>query len=223
MRYAVGDIHGGKRTFQALLSGLPLRRGDRLYLLGDYIDRGPDSHGVLDAVLALLDAGFDVRPLLGNHEDMLLRNITGDHDAWSANWMEMFGTDTLRSFGVSRPRDIPARHLALLDSLTLIGLEDDFVLVHAGLNFSAENPLTDSVPFHCLWSDCGLPDKAGIGGRTLITGHTVRTLGQIGDSLSSPRICLDNGAFTKRQPEYGNLVALNLDSRKLIVQPWVDS
>ena len=45
-RYAIGDIHGGSKTFRALLGRLGLRRGDRLYLLGDLIDRGPDSQGV---------------------------------------------------------------------------------------------------------------------------------------------------------------------------------
>ena len=95
MRYVVGDVHGGKRTFQALISKLQLRHRDRLYLLGDYIDRGPDSCGVLDVIIALLDAGYDVRPLLGNHEDMLLRTISGEHGTWSGYWLEMFGEDTL--------------------------------------------------------------------------------------------------------------------------------
>jgi len=223
MRYAIGDIHGGKRTFQALLSKLPLRKGDRLYLLGDYIDRGPDSRGVLDTILSLLNAGFDVRPLLGNHEDMLLKNISGEHDVWSRYWLEMFGTETLYSFEVSTPAEIPAHYLNFLGSLKLIATENDFVLVHAGLNFLVDDPLKKSVPFQCLWLKSGYTQKDKIGGRTLLTGHTVTTIGQIKESLRSPRICLDNGAFTNRLPEYGNLVALNLDSKELICQPWSDN
>jgi len=223
MRYVVGDIHGGKRTFQALISKLQLRHRDRLYLLGDYIDRGPDSCGVLDVIIALLDAGYDVRPLLGNHEDMLLRTISGEHDTWSGYWLEIFGEDTLRSFGVSSAAEIPTRYLNLLGTLKLIEQENDFVLVHAGLNFKVGNPLMDSTPFQCLWLESGPPDKAKLGGRPLITGHTIRTMKEIGDSLVSPRIYLDNGACTSKQPDYGNLVAINLDLYKLILQPWRDN
>jgi len=222
-RYVVGDIHGGKRTFQALISKLQLRHRDRLYLLGDYIDRGPDSCGVLDVIIALLDAGYDVRPLMGNHEDMLLRTISGEHDTWSGNWLEIFGEVTLRSFGVSSVADVPTRYLNLLGTLKLIEQENDFVLVHAGLNFRVDNPLMDSTPFQCLWLESGPPDKTKLGGRPLITGHTVRTMREIGDSLVSPRIYLDNGACTNKHPDYGNLVAMNLDLYKLILQPWIDN
>lgn len=223
MRYAIGDIHGGKRTFQALLSRLPLRKGDRLYLLGDYIDRGPDSRGVLDIIISLMNAGYDVRPLMGNHEDMLLRTISGDHDAWSRNWQEMFGNETLCSFDVSSPAEIPPHYLNLLGSLKLVATENDFVLVHAGLNFTVADPLKESTPFQCLWFESGCAQKEKLGGRALLTGHTVRTISQIRGSLRSPRICLDNGAFTNRLPDYGNLVALNLDRQELICQPWIDN
>lgn len=222
MRYAIGDIHGGKRTFQALLSKLPLRKGDRLYLLGDYIDRGPDSRGVLDTIISLLNAGYDARPLMGNHEDMLLKNISGDHDGWSRYWQETFGIDTLSSFEVSTPAEIPAHYLNFLGSLKLVAAEKDFVLVHAGLNFIVNDPLKETAPFQCLWLESGYVQKDKLGGRTLLTGHTVTAMGQIRESLRSPKICLDNGAFTNRTPDYGNLVALNLDSQELICQPWID-
>ena len=52
-RYAIGDIHGGSKTFRALLDTLNLKHNDRLYLLGDYVDRGNDSKGVLDLILQL--------------------------------------------------------------------------------------------------------------------------------------------------------------------------
>lgn len=222
MRYAIGDIHGGKRTFQGMLSKLSLRKVDRLYLLGDYIDRGPDSRGVLDVIISLMNAGYDVRPLMGNHENMLLRAISGDHDAWSHNWQEMFGNETLRSFDVSTPAEIPPHYLDLLGSLKLIATEKDFILVHAGLNFMVDDPLKATTPFHCLWLNSGYAQTDKLGGRTLLTGHTVTTMDQIRASLRSPKVCLDNGAFTNRPPDYGNLVALNLDRQELICQQWID-
>ena len=97
-RYAIADIHGGAKTLHALLGRLDLRCGKgRLYLLGDLIDRGPDSRGVLDTIITLRGAGFAVRPIRGNHEDMLLRNISGEHDNWSQHWMMAFGVNTLQS------------------------------------------------------------------------------------------------------------------------------
>jgi serine/threonine protein phosphatase 1 len=68
MRYVIGDIHGGSGTFSALLDQLNLQYDDRIYLLGDYIDRGPDSKGVLDIILPADGDGYDVRHILGNHE-----------------------------------------------------------------------------------------------------------------------------------------------------------
>ncbi len=221
-RYAIGDIHGGANTFRALLGRLGLRRGDRLYLLGDLIDRGPDSRGVLDTVINLSEAGFDVRPIRGNHEDMLLRNVSGDHDTWSLHWMEQLGTNMLRSFGIEEVGELPERYINLLLSLPLLALEDDYVLVHAGLAFNTPAPLHDSHPNNLLWHEPGIPDRHRLGGRITVTGHKFRTMRDIETSLLTDRIFVDNGAFTGMLPELGNLVALDLDRKKLVVQPWMD-
>lgn len=221
-RYAIGDIHGGAQTFRALLGRIGLRRGDQLHLLGDLIDRGPDSRGVLDTVLNLREAGFTVRPIRGNHEDMLLRNISGDHDAWSPHWMEEFGEQTLQSFGILRLGELPERYINLLMSLPLLTLEDDYVIVHAGLAFNAPHPLHDSPPYNLLWQESGTPDRNRLGGRITVTGHRYRPLRDIEASLLSDRIFLDNGAFTGMLPDLGNLVVLDLDRKKLVVQPWLD-
>ena len=75
-RFAVPDIHGCNKTFQALLDRIQLTTNDQLFLLGDYIDRGPDSVGVLDTILRLKEEGYSVFPLRGNHEQMLIESIT---------------------------------------------------------------------------------------------------------------------------------------------------
>jgi serine/threonine protein phosphatase 1 len=221
-RYVIGDIHGGAQTLRALLGRIGLRRGDRLHLLGDLIDRGPDSKGVLDTILTLREAGFTVRSIRGNHEDMLLRNLSGDHDAWSPCWMEAFGKDTLQSFGVGEVKELPERYISLLTSLPFLALEHDFVLVHAGLAFNTPDPLHDSPPHTMLWQESGIPDRNRLGGRIAVTGHRYRPLRDIEDSLLTDRIFLDNGAFTGMLPDLGNLAALDLDRRKLVVQPWLD-
>lgn len=221
-RYAIGDIHGGAKTLRALLGRIGLRRADRIHLLGDLIDRGPDSRGVLDTLINLREAGFSIRSIRGNHEDMLLRNISGEHDAWSPHWMTEFGEQTLRSFGIRRLDELPERYVELLISLPLLALENDYVMAHAGLAFNAQDPLRDSHPHNLLWQESGTPDRNRLGGRITVTGHRCRPLREIEASLSGDRIFLDNGAFTGMLPEFGNLVALDLDRKKLVLQPWLD-
>jgi len=221
-RYAIGDIHGGAKTFRALLERLQLQSGDRLYLLGDYIDRGPDSKGVLDTILQLLQAGHDLRPVRGNHDDMLLQTVNGYHDDLSWHWMKGWGVETLQSFGITNPEELPACYLTLLEQMPYLRLEDDFVFVHAGLDMTVRNPLAESSPLTMAWGAVGQVDTARLGGRRLVTGHTISSLTQIELSLSSSHILLDNGAFTGRQPEYGHLAALNLDTMIITLQPWID-
>jgi serine/threonine protein phosphatase 1 len=124
VKYAIGDIHGGSRTFRTLLKRINLRHVDTLYLLGDYIDRGRDSKGVLDIIWQLMTAGYDVQPIRGNHEDMLLRDLAEDHDLSSIYWMKGWGKDTLKSFGVSAVRKLSSHYLTLLDAFPYLLMDD---------------------------------------------------------------------------------------------------
>lgn len=218
MRYAIGDIHGGVATFRALLAALNLCHDDRLILMGDYVDRGPDSKGVLDTIIGLIESGYNVTPLLGNHEDMMLKAITDPSDNFSRAWFEHWG----ESFAVGAPNEVPEQYLNFLKSLPLIVVEHDLVFVHAGLAFDAPDPIADSEPYQMLWKERGTPDRRKLGGRVVVTGHHIKSLRTIRRSLQSDRIYLDNGAFTNNSPGYGNLVAINLDTRELILQPWLD-
>ena len=75
--YAFGDVHGYRRTLCALLAKLGLVSGDRLIFVGDYVDRGPDSTGVIDEIIGLERSGYDVVKLRGNH------------DEWFIDWLGM--------------------------------------------------------------------------------------------------------------------------------------
>jgi serine/threonine protein phosphatase 1 len=221
-RYAIGDIHGGARTFRALLEKIDLQRNDRVYLLGDYVDRGPNSKGVLDIILRLLDAGFDIRPLRGNHESMFIRAIHGDRSDETRIYMQSWGADTLKSFGITNPRDIPAYYRFFLRGLPLILEDDQFIFVHASLDMSKEDPITQTSTEYMLWGDDGFVSDNEIPGRIIVSGHRIRTVGFIKESLDQPHIQIDNGAFSNQPPEFGHLVALNLDSMQLTFQRWVD-
>lgn len=219
-RYAIADIHGGNKTFRALVNTLQLRHSDRLYLLGDYIDRGPDSKGVLDTILSLMDSGHDVRPLRGNHDDMLLRSFTGQHDEWSRYWQSLWGNETLKSFGVDSVSKLNSRYITLLDALPYCREDGRFYLVHAGLDMTKNEPLTQTPALQMLWGDVAIEQSSE---RIVISGHHIRSVSQIKQSLASHHVQLDNGAFTQDLTgNFGNLVALNLDTMELTFQTWLD-
>ena len=221
-RYVIADIHGGAKTFQALLDKINLCLKDCLYLLGDYVDRGPDSKGVLDIILKLAEAGYDVRPIRGNHDDMMLRCATGNHDTFSECWMESWGRETLKSFGVEHPVDLPFCYVTIIESMPYIRFDDHFVFVHAGLDMNKPYPIIESSSITMTWGDNGDIKIERLGGRRLVTGHKINPLVLIKKSQSKNHILLDNGAFTNEHPHFGNLVALNLDTQEFIVQPWCD-
>lgn len=219
-RYAIADIHGGSKTFLTMLDRLRLQLGDQLYLLGDYIDRGPDSKGVLDIILRLMDGGYAVLPVLGNHEDMLRQAVAGvDTNGY---WMEGWGRETLKSFGVTYPQKIPLRYLTLLEQMPYLRTDENFAFVHAGLDMTTDDPLTESSPVAMMWGNTNPFSLDRLRGRILVTGHRVRPLQLIEYSLLTNHFQLDNGAFTDMQPDYGSLVALNLDAMELTTQPWCD-
>lgn len=215
-RFVVGDVHGCSRTLRKLVEDA-IKPGpdDILYLLGDYIDRGPDSKGVLDYLMELFMGDYDLRPLRGNHEQLLLDAID-DPEAFTI-WKGNGGYGTLQEFGVSHPRELPRRYLDFLNIMPLMHLLDDYVLVHAGLDFRNGSPISETSPRDLLWSRDYRVDPAKLGGRTLVTGHSRTPLFAIRNSLQGCHINLDNGCFSKGELGEGALAALNLDSRELIV------
>src|SRR5436305_15152730 len=96
---AIGDIHGCSRALDALLAAVAPRPDDQLITLGDYVDRGPDSRGVLDRLLALHATGRLVA-LRGNHDYMMLQARAGV-DRFM--WLAFGGRPTLESYGAESP------------------------------------------------------------------------------------------------------------------------
>ena len=216
-RFAIGDIHGCLKTFRSLVEDvIQLERDDMLYLLGDYIDRGPDAAGVLDLIIGLQENGWLVYPILGNHERMLLDSL-GSTEAGSL-WLLNGGAATLESFGVDSPRDIPRRYLEFIGSLPLCRVIDDYAFVHAGLDFGKKDPLRETSEAVMLWGRENCAASGVIGGRTVVVGHTMSDIGSIEASLSTGCIRIDNGCYLGGSRGLGSLVALNLDTRELLLQ-----
>jgi len=217
--FVIGDIHGCAATFRRLvdvtLRPLP---DDRIFLLGDLIDRGPDSKGVLDFIFELRERGLSVASVRGNHEEMYLQSGS-DHNylgLWAANG----GLATLASFQADGFADIPKRYRDFLESLPLYILLDDFIIVHAGLNFTPSDPFEDTDAM--LWTRSPSVDRERTGGRRLICSHTPVSLTRLRLSLDSSKIMLDNGCVFGGLPEMGNLAALELESMSLSLQPNID-
>lgn len=224
-RFAISDMHGCALTFKALLDQLELSEGDQLYLLGDYIDRGPDSKGVIDTIWELQERKIAVFCLKGNHEDMLLkaRYDFEQLQLWKVNG----GIIAMESFGVSSPNEIGKKYWDFLESLEYYFEVDDYLFVHAGLNFDMPNPLDGK--FGMLWIRNWYPDinYQWLGDRIIIHGHTPtqrKTILADWENMEKNQFLnIDNGCFFNRQGDsFGHLCAFDLDTHDLIFQKNID-
>lgn len=216
---AIGDIHGCCKTFLRLLTKLDLKRSDTLYLLGDYVDRGPDSKGVISTILSLRREGYDLRPLKGNHEQMLLES--NDVEDFRSLWLDNGGIQTLMSYHVRHALEIPGEHLRFLESLPLYEITDTHVLVHAALDLTLDDPFGEEGANAMLWGRSTRGDWSKLGGRTLVTGHTPVDFEHLIGSLRTQHIELDNGCvFGAAEFHLGRLVAVVLETGELFQQKY---
>jgi serine/threonine protein phosphatase 1 len=166
---AIGDIHGRLDRLNRLLAELPTDRP--LVFLGDYIDRGPDSRGVIDRLIRLSRLR-DCVLLCGNHEDMLLDALSESYDGAVSDFLRNGGDATLRSYGASSVRrlaeELPEEHMAFLRGLDEHWETDDFVFVHAGISEGGPEATDRNTK---LWMRIA-PDEAFGYGKTVICGHT---------------------------------------------------
>ena len=126
---AIGDIHGCRAALDALLDEIAPGSSDTFVTLGDYVDRGPDSRGVIDA---LIDLGrhTNLVSLQGNHEEMMLDVIRKGVPHHS--WLRYGGVEPLDSYGFSGELDfLPAEHDRFFDSLQDHFVKDDYFFTHA--------------------------------------------------------------------------------------------
>ena len=134
-KFAISDIHGCLQTFEALLQQIQFSTKDELYLLGDYIDRGPDSKGVIDLIWKMQEDGYQIQCLRGNHEQMLLNIINTPYHP-----LDRGDEQLLASFGVHHAQNIPKPYLDWCAQLPYHFEVDNYILVHAGLNFGSTDP-----------------------------------------------------------------------------------
>ncbi|MBO9557449.1 MAG: serine/threonine protein phosphatase [Caulobacter sp.] len=214
--YAIGDVHGHLDLLDQLLdtivgdaAGSAPDRAPVLILVGDYVDRGPDSRGVLDRLIALSEATaggkhFETRFLLGNHEQTLLAFL--DSPEGGPAWMEFGGGETLASYGVTRPAGrgdaeswnavqaefrakFPPRHEAFLRRLELSARYGDYLFVHAGVRPGV--PIDQQDPEDLVWIRGDFLSEPHRLGCVVVHGHTPNETPFLGPD----RINIDTGAY----------------------------
>ena len=218
--FAIGDIHGCDDLLSALLEtiadeGKASGRAPLLIFLGDYIDRGPDSRGVIERLVRVRAEQPDARFLCGNHEEVMLRFLT-DFDSGLA-WTTYGGKDTMHSYGVTPPPNkddldgwriaqqalkaaIPESHMRFL-----WGLEDrvevgDYQFVHAGVR--PDRPLHAQSAHDLRWIREPFLSHGRRLAKTIVHGHTPQTE----PFVDACRIGVDTWAYNT-----GVLTAVELD------------
>lgn len=217
--YAIGDIHGCLAELDALMAQIHEdmasldQQTAQIIFLGDYVDRGPDSKGVIDRLLEIKGAHSDVVFLKGNHEAGMLNFLSSPEDMTS--WLDWGGRETLKSYGA--PYDpktphaeaatalieaMPPAHLDFFQSLSLYHEAEDYVFVHAGLR--PGRALTEQKEEDLLWIRKRFHNAAPHERpeHTVVHGH------QPGSKPINTdwRICVDTGAYYS-----GNLTAVVLE------------
>ena len=208
---AIGDIHRCSAALAALVQAIDPTPIDTLVFLGDYIDRGPDSRGILDQVIALAER-CTVVPVLGNHEEMLLAALEGQSDL--NYWLKFGGIETLASYGYNGQdissaglRDlIPSEHVRFIKPCRDYFETNRNIFVHA--YYDPDRPLQESYWAGLRWLSLPSTPIPHYSGKAAIVGHTPQKNGEILD-LGCVK-CIDTFCYGG-----GWLTALAVDTGKV--------
>ena len=183
--YAIGDIHGELQKLQALYAKI-LRHREvhfkdlhlRLVYLGDYVDRGPDSAGVVEFLLHMSgEADVEVVCLAGNHEDLMVKALSSPNAQPFENWISAGGDSTLESYQRSDRYGLLHRHVDWLRTLPNVSIDQAArqVFVHAGI---LPNEFPEPNDETCLWTrstkflNVANWKGSDLEGWTVVHGHT---------------------------------------------------
>jgi serine/threonine protein phosphatase 1 len=212
--FAISDIHGCfKPFFELVTNSIKLTKADQLFLLGDYIDRGEQSKEVIDFIIDLKKAGFNVSILTGNHEVMLLDSYYNRE--LEPIWMMNNGASTLMSFGIDDIRNIDKHYLEFLSSLEYYKIVGNIIFVHAGFDDFAVDPFSDK--HSMIWESRTLYRNPLFSGKTIIHGHRPNRIENLNKLISEKAsvISIDTGCVYDKEMGYGILTALEVNTMTL--------
>lgn len=189
---AIGDIHGCRTALVALVDFVAPGPDDTIVTLGDYIDRGPDSSGVIQFLIDL-DRTHKLVPLRGNHELMMLDSRV--KDSWFRAWLSYGGKETLASYSLATDDAeslgrIPESHMDFLENRLLPYYEcESHLFVHA--HVEAHKQLAEQSDASLYWRKYISP-KPHCSGKIMVCGHSPQRSGKPVYKHSS--VCIDTWA-----------------------------
>ena len=191
--FAIGDIHGCISRLNTMMTMLDINaEKDTLVFIGDYIDRGPDAKGVVDAILDIRRNFNNVVCLLGNHEQMLLNYYLENRD--EELFMHNGGMSTIISYGFTpgerKLLHMPDTHMEFFTTLQPYFVKDQYIFVHAGLR--AGIPMNEQNIEDLLWIRYEFINSHYDFGKVVIFGHT--PLSFTAPLINENKIGLDTGA-----------------------------
>lgn len=186
---AIGDIHGCSRALDALIGAIKPTPADTLVLLGDFVDRGPDSRGVLDRLVAL-DSRCRLVPILGNHDEMMIEALRGGDPGI---WYACGGAAAIASYGTDHDLSvIPGRHVQFLESCLEYLETGTHIFLHA--NYDPDLPMDQQDPGMLRWESLKTHTPAPHdSGKRVITGHSSQKSGEILDL--GHIVCIDTFCY----------------------------
>jgi serine/threonine protein phosphatase 1 len=219
--YAIGDIHGRNDLLQALLAKIEADDAQRVpadtqvIFLGDLMDRGEDSAGVIETAMALRDSGRKVRFLMGNHEEVFVRACRTRDPKVTRFFLRIGGEATVLSYPITRAEYIgldmaqlserlatlvPEAHLEFIESFEDQIVIGDYAFVHAGIRPGI--PLSAQTVSDLRWIREEFVEQRGDLEKVVVYGHTIY------DDIEErgSRIGIDTGAYAS-----GKLTALALE------------
>ncbi len=186
---SIGDIHGCSTALRTLLEAVQPGAEDIVVTLGDYVDRGPDTRGVI-ATLIDLEQRTRLVPLTGNHEILLFDAIAGL--ITPTTWEQIGGRQTLRSYGSDslKPGLIPEPHMDFLVRCRRLHETATHIYVHANLN--AVLPLEEQTDDWLYWRRF-TDTYPHVSGKTMICGHTAQHNGR--PARKPHALCIDTRVY----------------------------
>jgi serine/threonine protein phosphatase 1 len=210
MLYAIGDIHGCARELELLLGQISPKPSDTVVFLGDYIDRGPDSKGVIDLILEL-QSKTNVVALKGNHEQLFLDFLESPQSPGAGVFILNGGGATLASYpGPGGTFEIPERHIEFLYGLKIKYETATHFFVHAGVPIKPLKDITEADTEALIWSRQPFLSSDYRWEKMVVHGHTP----VVAPEILENRINLDTGCVYN-----GHLTAIELPSGRLIQVP----
>ena len=212
--FAIGDIHGCFKSFQILLEqNIKLLYNDKVILLGDYIDRGPQSREVIDYIFDLQIKGYNIVPLLGNHEAMLIDAF--DNSGLTSIWIQNGGSETLRSFNIESLNDIGSKYIEFFKRLPYYYNFEEYLFVHAGFNDGSPDPFSDK--YSMIWVCNLVYENPLLKNKIIIHGHRPIPVEVCKEIVQSNKnvINLDTCCVYSNKTGYGTRTAIELYTRFL--------